>query len=132
MEAQRSVQIQATATDCGAPCICKGSSARHFYAMQGMIQYHHTQVALGTRAAPRRLQHPSGYAAALDPWLGLLWAALGAAHPLPPGVPEVRSGKRRLFTNPCMPCAASLDPEDSWMAWSAHERGPLPLWPPKG
>ncbi|KAG2430599.1 hypothetical protein HXX76_010117 [Chlamydomonas incerta] len=33
-------------------------------------------------------QHPSGYEAALDPWLTRLWPALRAACPLPAGVPE--------------------------------------------
>lgn len=33
-------------------------------------------------------QHPHGYEAALDPWLAALWAAVRAAHPLPPGITE--------------------------------------------
>ncbi|KAG2446563.1 hypothetical protein HYH02_008550 [Chlamydomonas schloesseri] len=33
-------------------------------------------------------QHPSGYEAALDPWLARLWPALRAVSPLPAGVPE--------------------------------------------
>lgn len=49
--------------------------------------------ALGAAALlPRGLgddQHPSGYEAALDPWLRALWPALRAQHPLPPGTPEV-------------------------------------------
>ena len=34
--------------------------------------------------------HPTGYEAALDPWLAALWPALRARFPLPPGVTEVR------------------------------------------
>ena len=35
-------------------------------------------------------QHPSGYEAALDPWLAQLWVQLRLLTPLPPGVSEVR------------------------------------------
>ena len=38
------------------------------------------------------LQHPSGFEAALDPWLTRLWPALRVVSPLPAGVPEVGSG----------------------------------------
>lgn len=51
-------------------------------------------AALGARAALERglgdEQAPAGYEAALDAWLPRLWAALRAAAPLPPGVPEAR------------------------------------------
>jgi len=47
---------------------------------------------LGAReAAPRGLgddQHPSGYEAALDPWLAALWSSLRRRHPLPPTMSE--------------------------------------------
>ena len=36
--------------------------------------------------------HPTGYEAALDPWLAALWPALRARFPLPPGVTEVWQG----------------------------------------
>ena len=35
-------------------------------------------------------QHPSGYEAALDPWLRQLWAQLRLQHPLPYGINDVR------------------------------------------
>lgn len=35
-------------------------------------------------------QHPSGYEAALDPWLQQLWHNLRVRFPLPAGVAEVR------------------------------------------
>ncbi len=34
-------------------------------------------------------QHPSGYEAALDPWLASLWTALRRLHPLAAGLTEV-------------------------------------------
>lgn len=40
-------------------------------------------------------QHPSGYEAALDPWLAQLWRQLRLLTPLPPGVTEVRYGISR-------------------------------------
>lgn len=46
----------------------------------------------GTALLPLGLgddQHPSGYEAALDPWLLKAWAALRAAQPLPEGMPQV-------------------------------------------
>lgn len=36
-------------------------------------------------------QHPSGYEAALDPWLAALWSALRKIHPLPIGMEEVQT-----------------------------------------
>lgn len=36
-------------------------------------------------------QHPSGYEAALDPWLAALWSALRKIHPLPDGIEEVHT-----------------------------------------
>ena len=51
-------------------------------------------AALGATPAVERGmgddQHPSGYEAALDPWLALLWASLRRLRPLPPGATEVR------------------------------------------
>lgn len=35
-------------------------------------------------------QNPSGYEAALDPWLSSLWKVLRAIHPLPAGMTDVR------------------------------------------
>ena len=53
----------------------------------------------GTALLPLGLgddQHPSGYEAALDPWLLKAWTALRAAQPLPEGMPEVgREGTGR-------------------------------------
>lgn len=53
----------------------------------------------GTALLPLGLgddQHPSGYEAALDPWLLKAWAALRAAQPLPEGMPQVgREGTGR-------------------------------------
>ena len=46
-------------------------------------------------------QHPTGYEAALDPWLRNLWRQLRAQYPLPQGLSEVcaypRHGACMLF-----------------------------------
>eukprot|EP00198_Chlamydomonas_reinhardtii_P004798 XP_001694134.1 NADPH-dependent flavin reductase [Chlamydomonas reinhardtii] len=51
---------------------------------------------LGARALLERGlgddQHPSGFEAALDPWLTRLWPALRVVSPLPAGVPEAAAG----------------------------------------
>lgn len=51
-------------------------------------------AALGAQPAVERGlgddQHPSGYEAALDPWLAQLWTSLRRLRPLPLGVTEVR------------------------------------------
>ena len=50
-------------------------------------------AALGAAAVVERGlgddQHPSGYEAALDPWLASLWTALRRVQPLAPGLTEV-------------------------------------------
>ena len=50
-------------------------------------------AALGSAAVLERGlgddQHPSGYEAALDPWLCELWRQLRQLRPLPPGSTEV-------------------------------------------
>ena len=44
-------------------------------------------------------QHPSGYEAALDPWLAALWHALRTHIPLPPGISDVRCPTQLLLVN---------------------------------
>jgi hypothetical protein len=51
------------------------------------------------------LQHRSGYEAALDAWLTQLWGVLGAAAPLPGGLPRVsashKAGRGRGVRDKC-------------------------------
>ena len=47
-------------------------------------------------------QHPSGYEAALDPWLASLWTALRRLQPLASGLSEVRCLRASIC--PCIKC----------------------------
>jgi len=62
-------------------------------------------------------QHPSGYEAALDPWLRALWPALRARFPLPPGASEVPMS---------VPAASAIPPSSRHPSCS----GCCACWPP--
>ena len=107
--------------------ICSSLSAvleHHSSALTGYQKYNvvakkldRRLAALGAGAVVERGlgddQHPSGYEAALDPWLASLWTALRRLHPLDPGLSEVRpiwSSMCACTNCPCKGVAGLVSP----------------------